>query len=76
MHDAFEHEPILEKLPLQIECIATYGKCYPDSLYIKLIEFPLYPGILGTDEQFLFMRSFPMTGLIRPRAKVMAQAKI
>ncbi|EDO34329.1 predicted protein [Nematostella vectensis] len=27
MHDAFEHAPILEKLPLQIECIATYADC-------------------------------------------------
>ncbi|XP_031566770.1 vam6/Vps39-like protein [Actinia tenebrosa] len=26
MHDAFEHVPILEKLPLQIECIATHGE--------------------------------------------------
>ena len=26
MHDAFEHAVILEKLPLQIECIATFGK--------------------------------------------------
>ncbi|KAL9957718.1 hypothetical protein ACROYT_G034654 [Oculina patagonica] len=25
MHDAFEHAVILEKLPLQIECIATFG---------------------------------------------------
>ena len=26
MHDAFEHAVILEKLPLQIDCIATFGK--------------------------------------------------
>lgn len=30
MHDAFEHAVILEKLPLQIECIATFG----DSLLV------------------------------------------
>ena len=26
MHDAFEHAVVIEKLPLQIECIATFGK--------------------------------------------------
>ena len=26
MHDAYESFPILEKLPLRIECIACYGK--------------------------------------------------
>ena len=26
MHDAYEAAPILEKLPLQIESIACYGK--------------------------------------------------
>lgn len=26
MYDAYEALPILEKLPLQIECIAAYGK--------------------------------------------------
>lgn len=26
MHDAFEHVPILEKLPLQIDCLAAWGE--------------------------------------------------
>ena len=26
MHDAFEHAVVIEKLPLHIECIATFGK--------------------------------------------------
>ena len=34
MHDAFEHAVILEKLPLQIECIATFGKTiFEESIY-------------------------------------------
>lgn len=39
MHDAFEHVPILEKLPLQIDCLAAWGepgrgprRCRPEPL--------------------------------------------
>lgn len=31
MHDAFEHVPILEKLPLQIDCLAAWGEPPPAS---------------------------------------------
>lgn len=45
MHDAFEHVPILEKLPLQIDCLAAWGesgrprRCRPGPL-----PFPGQPG--------------------------------
>lgn len=30
MHDAYEPVPILEKLPLQIDCLAAWGEfCFP-----------------------------------------------
>lgn len=28
MHDAYEPVPILEKLPIQIDCLAAWGKCF------------------------------------------------
>lgn len=28
MHDAYEPVPILEKLPIQIECLAAWGECW------------------------------------------------
>ena len=30
MHDAYEPVPILEKLPLQIDCLAAWGKFLQD----------------------------------------------
>ncbi len=35
MHDAYEPVPILEKLPLQIDCLAAWGEfCFPS--YVTL----------------------------------------
>ncbi|PFX22208.1 Vam6/Vps39-like protein [Stylophora pistillata] len=47
MHDAFEHAVILEKLPLQIECIATFG----DNLLVGTRQghLLLYGVLDGTD---------------------------
>ena len=40
MHDAFEHVPILEKLPLQIDCLAAWGE--PPELRSRI------PALLGS----------------------------
>lgn len=42
MHDAYEPVPILEKLPLQIDCLAAWGElsfsCIRTHDYIYLIK--------------------------------------
>lgn len=46
MHDAYEPVPILEKLPIQIDCLAAWGKCFGwyKSLFFvnEVVFFSLY----------------------------------
>lgn len=51
MHDAYEPVPILEKLPIQIDCLAAWGECY--NLYIFDVEIVFFSLNVLSDDWLL-----------------------
>ncbi len=56
MHDAYEPVPILEKLPLQIDCLAAWGEfCFPS--YVHDVQHACGAALLPTPFHSLIMIS-------------------